>query len=87
MINCLNDSSESIVICISPLTTLIIDQVTKFKKYGIETEFVGEAQMDKSVIVKVLKGEVQLLYITPENIVRNELYQNMLLSTKNVWWF
>ena len=70
------------MICISPLTALIIDQVTKFKKYGIGKEFVGEAQMDKSVIVKVLKGEVQILYITPENIVRNELYRNMLLSTK-----
>ena len=46
------------MICISPLTALIIDQVTKFKKYGIGTEFVGEAQMDKSVIVKVLKGEL-----------------------------
>ena len=32
--------------------------------------------------MKVLKGEVQLLYITPENIVRNKLYRNILLSTK-----
>ena len=70
------------MVCIRPLTTLIIDQVIKFRKYGIATEFVGEAQMDKSVIVKVLKGEVQLLYITPETIVRNELYRNMLLSKK-----
>ena len=54
----------------------MIDQVTKFKKYGIATEFVGEAHMDKS---ENFEGEVQLLYITPENIVRNELYRNMLL--------
>jgi len=43
---------------------------------------VGEAQQNKSVVHKVVKGEVQLLYITPENIVKNEFYRNMLTSKK-----
>ncbi len=58
----------------------MMDQSSKFAKHGLSTEFVGEAQTDKSVIKRVLKGEVQLVFITPENIVENPLYRNMLMS-------
>ena len=51
----------STVVCISSLTALIM-------------EFVGEAQRDKSG--KSIK-EIQLVYITPENLVQNCMYRNM----------
>ena len=35
---------------------------------------------DKDVIKEVLEGRVQLLYSTPESIILNRLYRNMLLS-------
>ena len=31
----------SIVICVSPLTSLMMDQQQKFSRYGLATEFVG----------------------------------------------
>ena len=40
----------------------------------------GESQNDRSVIQRVLHGQVQLVYITPENIMDNPMYRNMLLS-------
>ena len=70
----------SIVVCASPLTSLMIDQKDKFIPRGISAEFVGEAQTDHSAISRVLKGNCQLVFITPESIICNPLYRNMLLS-------
>ena len=64
------------------LTSLMMDQHSKFFSLGLSTEFVGEIQTDKSVIRKVLNGEVQLVYITPENVIDNPMYRNMLVSEK-----
>ncbi len=46
-------STGNIVVCISPLTALMMDQQAKFAGYGLSTEFVGEAQTDKEVIMRV----------------------------------
>lgn len=70
------------MICISPLTSLMMDQRAKFTPRGLATEFVGEAQSDHAAERKVLRGEVQLVFITPESIIGNALYRDMLLSTK-----
>ena len=60
----------------------MMDQHSKFLSLGLSTEFVGEIQTDKSVIRKVLNGEVQLVYITPENVIDIPMYRNMLVSEK-----
>ena len=70
-------SSGSIVVCICPLT---VDQCKRFSDKGVVANFVGEAMTDKNVIKEVLEGRVQLLFITPESIILNRLYRNMLLS-------
>lgn len=70
----------SIVICISPLTSLMMDQQAKYSHLGLTTEFVGEAQLDKGVKEKIINGEVQLVYITPESTIETSKYQDMLLS-------
>ena len=36
-------TTGSIVVCISPLTSLMMDQQAKFSPLGLRTEFVGEA--------------------------------------------
>uniref|UniRef100_A0A1X7VKG1 Helicase ATP-binding domain-containing protein n=1 Tax=Amphimedon queenslandica TaxID=400682 RepID=A0A1X7VKG1_AMPQE len=70
----------SIVICISPLVSLMMDQKSKFTHQGIKAVFVGEEQTDEDAIRSVLTGKVQLVYISPENIMCNPLFRNMILS-------
>ena len=72
--------SGSIVVCISPLTSLMMDQCAKYAPRGLHAEFVGEAQTDPTTKDKVLKGEVQLVFITPESIICNSVYRKMLMS-------
>ena len=54
-----NRESGCIVLCVSPLTTTIIEQKKKFAAKGIKTEFAGEAQVDNSAKDRVVKGKVQ----------------------------
>ena len=73
-------SNYSIVVCISPLTSLIMDQKSKFVPMGIVAEYVGEAQDNIESIKAVLHGQIQLLFINPESLLLNSRYRNMLLS-------
>ena len=68
------------MVCISPLTAILMDQRAKFTPRGVKTEFVGEIQTDVEVQRMVLKGEVQLVFISPESIINNFKYRKMLLS-------
>ena len=70
----------SIVVCISPLTSLMMDQCAKYCPKGLDVEFIGETQTDKLRKERVLKGKVQLVYATPESIIENRKYREMLLS-------
>ena len=74
-------TSGSIVVCISPLTSLMMDQHAKFTPRGLQTEFVGEGQTNPQKKDKVLRGEVQLVYISPESAICNRTYRNMFLSS------
>ena len=49
---------------------------------GIKAEFVGEAQIDPAVIRKVLQGDLQLLFISPENLLNNKKFRSMLLKAE-----
>jgi len=70
----------SIVVCVSPLIAIMKDQAARFSALGISAEFVGEGQTDPRVKSRVLRGNVQLLFISPENLLCNSLYRNMLLT-------
>ena len=43
--------SGSIVVCVSPLASLMIDQKTKFTLQGVTTDFVGESQSDTQALL------------------------------------
>ena len=73
-------TTGSIVVCVSPLTSLMLDQQSNFVPHGLQAEFVGEMQVDSSCKEKVIKGQVQLVFITPENLIENRQYRKMLLS-------
>ena len=75
-------TTGSIVIVLTPLISLMMDQKDKFVKKGVRAEFVGQAQEDERAIAAVVKGEVQLVYISPENMLCNLTFRNMLLSDK-----
>ena len=68
------------MVCITPLTSLMMDQKSKFTPRGITAEFVGECQSDRFAIESVLRGNVELVFISPESIITNPLYRNMLLT-------
>ena len=70
----------SLILCISPLTAIMMDQRAKFVGMGISAEYVGEGQKDPTAWRRVLNGEVQLIYISPENLLCNPQYRNMLRS-------
>ena len=55
------------IVCVSPLVSLMMDQVSKYSSKGLATRFVGEAQGDYSVISRVLK--YQLVFISPEALL------------------
>jgi bloom syndrome protein len=44
----LSERIGSIVVCVSPLTSVMMDQRVKFSPVGLSTEFVGEMQTDES---------------------------------------
>ena len=60
----------------------MIDQQAKFTAMGLRTEFVGEAQDNREVVLDVLNGDVQLVFISPEILINNKSYRDMLLSDK-----
>ena len=74
--------SGSIVEVISPLISIMMDQTAKFSPRGLSTDFVGEAQLDSEANKRVLTGLVQLVFISPESVITNPRYRNMLMSAR-----
>jgi len=70
-------TSGSNVVCISPLTSLMMDQRAKYTPTGMQAEFVGEAHTDPAIKDKVLRGKVQLVFITPESIISSSVYRKL----------
>ena len=48
-------ASSSIVVCISPLTSIMVNQHAKCSPRGLKTDFVGEAQSDEGAEKRVLR--------------------------------
>ena len=61
-----------------------MEQQEKFMAAGVNTEYVGEEQKDVVQMTKrrVINGEVQLVYITPENVLLNSRYRQMFRSPR-----
>ena len=58
----------------------MMEQRAVFSHRGLSVEFVGELQHELQSMQRVKEGEVQLLYISPESILRNLQWRKMLLS-------
>lgn len=77
----------SIAICVSPPTALMLEQRVKFSMKGIASEFIGALQQDVD-IMKVVKEQFQLLYMSPKSLLRNPQWWELLLSKvyRRIWW-
>lgn len=76
----LRKQTGSIVLCVTPLTSLMMEQKAKFTHQGLAVEFVGEVQNDPLCMQHVMEGKIQLLYVSPESILGNPQWREMLLS-------
>ena len=58
---------DELTVVISPLISLMEDQVSKLESMGIEAALLGSSGKKKVTTYKrLLKGEIRLVYITPE---------------------
>ena len=69
---------DGITIVVSPLISLMKDQVQALKSNGIKADFFNSSispQEENEVINKAVNGDLQLLYLSPEK----------LISVRNTW--
>lgn len=79
--------SPGIAIVISPLLSLIQDQVQSLTKLGVESVFLNSAQdyetEQKNITSRLFQatnhGGIKLLYITPEKLRHSNMTQNILM--------
>jgi bloom syndrome protein len=76
----LNRNALSIVVVVSPLTALMMEMKSKFVPRGVNAEFLGELQSDTDAIRRVVRGEHQLVFISPENLLYNVTVREMFRS-------
>jgi len=69
---------DGITIVVSPLISLMKDQVQALQSNGIKADFFNSSispQEENDVIARATKGEIKLLYLSPEK----------LISVSNTW--
>ena len=66
----LSAEGDGIAIVISPLISLMRDQVGSLRRRGITAEFVGSSQADPAAERRALHGEVSVVFVCPESLPR-----------------
>lgn len=69
----------AIVIVISPLVSLIKDQVKSLQKKGIKASFIGSGQ-EEANFQQIIKGEMNIVYSSPEAMLANDQWRDMVCS-------
>ena len=70
-------TANPIIIVISPLVSLMEDQTNFVRNLNIKTGSIGDG---KSVNVKIAKGERSIVFSSPESLLGNGRWRNMLSS-------
>lgn len=69
--------TQSIVVVVSPLIALMKDQVRQMTQRDISAVYVGD---DDVIETEVCGGKFQLVYLSPEALLTNATWRDMLLS-------
>jgi len=79
--------TQSVVIVVSPLIALMKDQVRQMTERNVKAVYVGE--IDDATETEVCEGQFQLVYLSPEALLTNSTWRDMLQSPvyqSNVTW-
>ncbi|XP_052058943.1 uncharacterized protein LOC127699228 [Mytilus californianus] len=68
------------ILVISPLQSLMLDQVAKMSAIGIDATIVGECQPDKSVATQILKGDFGIVFSSPEAALTPGMWRKCFTS-------
>ena len=60
---------NQVSVIVTPLVSLMMDQVAKLNSRGVAATYLGASQKDGSVEGRVFTGEFRLVYVTPEKLV------------------
>ena len=80
------EGHQVVSVVVSPLSSLMLDQVERLKTLNIDAAFVGEQQKDHLVKEKVIAGDVDMLFITLNAVsesVWRRVCQGLLSPTKS----
>ncbi|OOF36745.1 DNA helicase RecQ [Rodentibacter heidelbergensis] len=69
---------DGLTLVISPLISLMKDQVDQLQANGIEADFLNSSQtleQQQQVQNKLISGSLKLLYISPEKVMTNSFFQ------------
>ena len=69
---------EGVTLVISPLISLMKDQVDQLQANGIEADFLNSSQtleQQQQVQNKLISGQLKLLYVSPEKVMTNSFFQ------------
>ena len=80
-----------LAIIVSPLLSLIEDQVTSMKKLGVDTVFLSSAQdygtEQRELILRLRRTTphdgIKMLYVTPEKLSKSSMIKNLLRDLSN----
>ena len=68
------------MVVVSPLLSLMKDQVSSFNSRGLKCEFVGTEQTDANAVARAKDGKCQLVYISSESMLTVLHWRHMFQS-------
>ena len=70
----------SIVVVISPLISIMMDQVSKLTSQGLSAVRVGDSDVTVNQKIMHMAGKYQLVFVSPKTILTKRKWRKMLLS-------
>lgn len=70
-----------VLVVVSPLIALIKEQVQALNSKGLQSVNMGEVRDDCSLQQKIYEGQFQILFFSPECLLRNSKWRDMLLTS------